>query len=341
MILPLLLLLNLGQTTIPVLNNAVLGTWSWGNRLLYDYKQSDDEKIIASYIAAREAGVHLFDTGDSYGTGAYAGNAERLLSLGEQKYQQRPATTSSATIISKIAVYPTLLTTKSYYDNIVSSRSRLNIDSTNANFIPSIHWSPRSYFPFQTKTIYSALALAYNDGLCSGIGLSNLGGEELLLAADYFERKSVPIACNQIQTSLVSNIDIDVLPALRAASLVNVDTFGYSPLSLGLLADERTQRGFLRKTLFSAFEKEGTGGRDVLDALDAVASDAGKTKSQIALAYVAKRGLFPLFGARDPQRVRENVAGCNYALTDDEYETLERARKKLTRYSTRNIFMTQ
>ena len=43
------------------------GTWSWGNRLLWDYDPSQDEEIYRAYKAQRDAGVTLFDTGDSYG----------------------------------------------------------------------------------------------------------------------------------------------------------------------------------------------------------------------------------------------------------------------------------
>jgi hypothetical protein len=44
------------------------GTWSWGNRLLFDYDPSQDEGIFEAYREIRNAGVTLFDTGDSYGT---------------------------------------------------------------------------------------------------------------------------------------------------------------------------------------------------------------------------------------------------------------------------------
>ena len=44
------------------------GTWSWGNRLLFDYDPSQDEGIFEAYREMRNAGVTLFDTGDSYGT---------------------------------------------------------------------------------------------------------------------------------------------------------------------------------------------------------------------------------------------------------------------------------
>jgi hypothetical protein len=38
------------------------GTWSWGNRLLFDYDPSQDEGIYEAYREIRDAGVTIFDT---------------------------------------------------------------------------------------------------------------------------------------------------------------------------------------------------------------------------------------------------------------------------------------
>jgi aryl-alcohol dehydrogenase-like predicted oxidoreductase len=40
------------------------GTWSWGNRLLWDYDTSQDEEIYQAYKLVRDAGVTVFDTAD-------------------------------------------------------------------------------------------------------------------------------------------------------------------------------------------------------------------------------------------------------------------------------------
>ena len=40
------------------------GTWSWGNRLLWDYDVSQDEEIFQAYQLVRDAGVTIFDTAD-------------------------------------------------------------------------------------------------------------------------------------------------------------------------------------------------------------------------------------------------------------------------------------
>jgi hypothetical protein len=62
------------------------GTWSWGNRLLWDYDTSQDEEIYQSYKYVRNAGVTIFDTADSYGTLDLNGRAEILLGQFETRY---------------------------------------------------------------------------------------------------------------------------------------------------------------------------------------------------------------------------------------------------------------
>lgn len=63
------------------------GTWSWGNKLLWDYDPSQDEEIYRAYRAIRDAGVTIFDTADSYGTMELNGRAEILLGQFERRYQ--------------------------------------------------------------------------------------------------------------------------------------------------------------------------------------------------------------------------------------------------------------
>ena len=70
------------------ISNLGCGTWSWGNKLLWDYDPSQDEEIYRAYRAIRDAGVTIFDTADSYGTMELNGRAEILLGQFERQYQE-------------------------------------------------------------------------------------------------------------------------------------------------------------------------------------------------------------------------------------------------------------
>lgn len=100
--------------TIPAANNQLrisvlgLGTWSWGNRFLYGYDTSQDQGIAEAFKVAADAGVTLWDSADSYGTGALSGRAESLLGqflcdrdLCSSAYRERQVVAAT-----KIAPYP-------------------------------------------------------------------------------------------------------------------------------------------------------------------------------------------------------------------------------------------
>ena len=46
-----------------------LGTWSWGNKLLWNYKSSNDDNLRETFNEALKRGFNVVDTADSYGTG--------------------------------------------------------------------------------------------------------------------------------------------------------------------------------------------------------------------------------------------------------------------------------
>ena len=122
------------------------GTWSWGNKLLWDYDPSQDEEIFRGYRAIRDAGVTIFDTADSYGTLELNGRAEILLGQFERRYQEERAGKSNAfdlggllgntasnknkqQVATKFAPYPWRITRGSLVQAARESLKRLERDS--------------------------------------------------------------------------------------------------------------------------------------------------------------------------------------------------------------------
>jgi len=56
-----------------------MGTWAWGNKFLWGYDPGMDSELQAIFDLMVAKGVNLFDTADSYGTGALNGHSEILL----------------------------------------------------------------------------------------------------------------------------------------------------------------------------------------------------------------------------------------------------------------------
>eukprot|EP01035_Chromulina_nebulosa_P020702 gene20702-26838_t len=55
------------------------GTWSWGNRFLWQYSKSNDILLKDTFNYVISNGINWFDTADSYGTSDLTGRAEELL----------------------------------------------------------------------------------------------------------------------------------------------------------------------------------------------------------------------------------------------------------------------
>lgn len=50
-----------------------LGTWAWGNKFLWGYDPNMDKELQQVFNCVVAAGINVFDTADSYGTGAGVG----------------------------------------------------------------------------------------------------------------------------------------------------------------------------------------------------------------------------------------------------------------------------
>ena len=56
-----------------------IGTWSWGNKLFWDYQSTNDDDLRETFNEALRRGFDLIDTADSYGTGNLQGRSELLI----------------------------------------------------------------------------------------------------------------------------------------------------------------------------------------------------------------------------------------------------------------------
>lgn len=81
------------------------GTWAWGNQFLWGYDTAMDPELQEIFDLAISSGVNLFDTADSYGTGALNGRSEELLGRFVRENEDIQAG-SPVHIATKLAGYP-------------------------------------------------------------------------------------------------------------------------------------------------------------------------------------------------------------------------------------------
>jgi aryl-alcohol dehydrogenase-like predicted oxidoreductase len=142
-----------------------------------------------------------------------------------------------------------------------------------------------------------------------------------------------PITALQTEYSLWSRDPEDeILPTVRE---LGIGFVAYSPLGRGFLtgrfrspADLDPADYRLRSPRFQGenFSKN----LDVVEQIEVLAREKGVTPSQLALAWVLRRGedIVPIPGTRHVKYLEENVAAMNVALTDEDMRRIDAAAPK-------------
>jgi pyridoxine 4-dehydrogenase len=356
--------IKVGQVTAgPIkISELGIGTWSWGNRLLFDYDTSQDEEIYKAYRAVRSAGVSVFDTADSYGTLDLNGRAEILLGQFERRFLQEKEMerikSSNQNILSKLlssnkdkdivpqqvatklAPYPWRITPNSIVSATKASLGRLEQDKL---AIAQLHWSCQNYQPIQERALWEGIADVYDNGLCDAIGVSNYGPIQLNKIATFMkeERGGVPLATAQIQYSLMTYQTAKDMN--EVCDNLNCRLISYSPLCLGLLTgkynlDNLPRSGNPRRNLFRELLP---GAKDLLNLLEVIAKDSNKSQSQVAINWALCKKTVPIPGARTLKQAEENLGAVGWKLDAATIEELDRAALRVKKPMIQNIFQTK
>eukprot|EP00873_Tetraselmis_striata_P044312 jgi/Tetstr1/464576/TSEL_009332.t1 len=315
-----------------------LGTWAWGNKLLWGYDEQMDEELQEVYNLCIRAGVNLFDTADSYGTGALNGQSEKLLGKFMAEYPGQPK--FEPVIASKFAAYPWRITRGSMVEAARASAQRLRRPAVD---IGQLHWSTANYQPFQERAMWGGLVDMYEAGLVRAVGVSNYGPKQLAKIARFLEQHEVPLVSVQIQYSLLSQT-AETAGAAAACADLGLQMIAYSPLALGMLSSRYGESGGkpLPPGPRGAVFRGIVPGLDPLyDTMEAICEERGKTMSQVAINWCMAKGAIPIPGAKNLAQAEANLGALGWALDDGEVAELEAAAARAPKQMVQNIFMTR
>jgi pyridoxine 4-dehydrogenase len=282
------------------------------------YGPADRAESIATIHAALDASIDLLDTGDFYGMGhnelliaeALRGRPREdyLLSIkfGAQRgpdgawvgYDASPAAVKTA---------------------LAHSLTRLGVDYVD------IYRPARLDPDVPIEETVGAIAELVQAGYVRHIGLSELGSETIRRAA------ATHAICDvQLEYSLISRgIERAILPTCRE---LGIAVTAYGVLSRGLISGHFSPDRELAPTDFRTHAPRFNGAnRDhnlaLIEALRTLAETREATVAQVAIAWVLARGedIFPLVGARSPERLHEALGALRLELDGDEIAALERA----------------
>ncbi|MBG6179539.1 aldo/keto reductase [Arthrobacter sp. CAN_A1] len=293
----------------------------FGGMALTDvYGGMNQDEALATLNHAVDVGVTFIDTADVYG----AGSNEQLISqLLRHRRDEVQLATKFGIQGSPAQGYSGIRGDAGYVrDAAEASLGRLGTD------VIDLYYLHRRDTSVPIEETVGAMAELVTAGKVRHLGLSEVTAAELNTAHAVH-----PIAAVQSEWSIWSR-DVEKFVVPMAAQL-GVGFVPYSPLGRGFLTGtvqaSTLGAGDFRHRVPRFGADALTANEAVVEAVQAVAADAGVTAAQVALAWLGAQGsrfglpVVPIPGTRRPSRIDENAAATSVALSQAQLDMLDGA----------------
>jgi aryl-alcohol dehydrogenase-like predicted oxidoreductase len=313
-------LIPLGRTDIRI-SPLGLGTWQWGDRMIWGYgKTHTDSDIHQAFHVSLQSGVNFFDTAEVYGKG----RSERLLGACLQEARQSPLRVPLV-VATKFMPYPWRLRKGALLSKLRASLARLGLERVD---LYQIHW-PLSPLPIERWA--NALADAVAAGLTRAVGVSNYNSAQMLRAHSALSKRGVPLTSNQVEFHLL-NRRVEREGLLKLCRELGVTLIAYSPLAKGLLTGKYTPQTRPPGLRSYMFNRARLGKIQPLIQLMREIGQAhdGKSPAQVALNWLMSKGAVPIPGAKNAKQAQENAAALGWRLAEAEVAALDAESQKLS-----------
>jgi aryl-alcohol dehydrogenase-like predicted oxidoreductase len=304
-----------GRTGLRV-SEHVLGTATFGTAGA-SAGLDGSRQIFEAYVAA---GGTTFDVSNIY----QSGEAETVLGglLGPQRDDFVVITKYSGTRQADPRAGTTGNSRKTMIRSLEESLRRLDTDYVDV-FMP--------HFPDGTTPLAEILA-GFDDLVRSGKilhgGLSNFPAWRVAGAATRAELLGLaPLVGIETEYSLAERTaERELLPMAQAHGL---GVLTYSPLAGGLLTGKYRDGGQGRLSARGPQVEADTQKTAVVDTVLAVAKEIGSSPTQVALAWLRRRGglastsLVPIVGPRTPEHLGEYLRSLDLELSEQHYRRLD------------------
>jgi aryl-alcohol dehydrogenase-like predicted oxidoreductase len=307
--------------TVPALSFGC-GTFGGKGEFFQAWGATDENGARRIVDICLDAGVTMFDSADVYS----AGESERILGTALKGRRDRALISTKATFRSGEAANDV---GSSRFHLIRACEAALKRLGTDYIDLFQLHG-------FDAKTPVDEVLSTLDDFVRAGkiryVGVSNFSGWHLmksLAAADrYGYRRYI---ANQTYYSLIGrDYEWELMPLGLDQG---VGAVVWSPLGWGRLTG-KIRRGApppkvsrLPKTADNGPQMSDDYLYRVVDALDEVAAQTGKSVSQIALNWLLQRPTVAsvIVGARDEEQLRQNLGAIGWTLTKEQIALLDKA----------------
>jgi len=300
------------------------GTFGGGNEFFKAWGSSDVAEATRLVDLCLDAGVNLFDVANVYSMGL----AEEILGKAIEGRREKVLISTKATF--KMADGPNGLGSSRYHliQQCDASLKRLGTD-----YIDIYHMHGFDATTPIEETLDTLNTLVHQ-GKVRYIACSNFSGWHLMKSLAISERYGwARYVAHQVYYSLVGReYEWELMPLgldQRVSALV------WSPLAWARLTGKIRRGHRLPETSRLHGAAAVAGGPqiedeylyNVVDALDDVAKETGKTVPQIALNWLLQRPTVAslIFGARNEEQLKQNLAAAEFRLTAEQVAKLDKA----------------
>jgi aryl-alcohol dehydrogenase-like predicted oxidoreductase len=298
------------------------GTFGGSNDFFKAWGSTDVEEARRLIDICLEAGVNLFDTADIYSDG----HSEEVLGKALDGKRDRALISTKTTF--RLGDGPNDVGSSRYHLRraLEASLRRLGTDYVDIYHLHGFD----ALTP--VEEVQDTLNTFVREGKVRYIAASNFSGWHLMKSLAVAERYGwTRFVAHQVYYSLIGReYEWELMPLgldQKVGALV------WSPLGWGRLTG-KIRRGQplpevsrLHKTAEMGPQVSDEHLYKVVDALDAVAAETGKTVPQVALNWLLQRPTVSsvIFGARTEEQLRQNLGAVGWNLTAEQVVTLDKA----------------
>ncbi|MBN9286351.1 MAG: aldo/keto reductase [Gammaproteobacteria bacterium 39-13] len=298
------------------------GTATFGgtNEFFKKWGQTDIKEATRLVDICVDAGVNFFDTADVYSMGS----AEEILGQAIKGRREKVLISTKATF--KMAEDPNAIGSSRYHliQACEASLKRLNVDHIDVYFMHGFD----ALTP--VEEVLSALDNLIQSGKIRYIGCSNFSGWHLMKSLATSEKYGLArYAVYQGYYSLVGReYEWELMPLGLDQ---DVGLMVWSPLGWGRLTGKIRRNQPLAKGRLQAGGAIGGPSvpedklYNVVDVLDSIAEETGKSVSQIALNWLLQRPTVTniIIGARNEEQLKQNLGALGWTLSKEQMMKLD------------------
>jgi len=311
----------LGRSGLKV-SELCLGTMTFG-------RESDKKESLKMLDTFIDAGGNFLDTADSYGPKGQPGTSEMVLGQLLKGKRDKVVISTKVGFPTSDGVNDMGLSRVHILQEVEKSLKRLQ---TNYIDIYHVHCWDEGTPLEETLSVLDGLI---HSGKVRYIGVSNYTAWQIMKALELSRRYGwAKFVSAQMQYSLVTrDIEREILPLCQYEGLT---IMAWGPLGGGFLSGkyrpgkEPPAMGArlveVKKNEEEAWERRAIERNfRILEVVDEIAKRRKVVQAQVALAWLLKKGVIPIIGARTLDQLKVNLNSVELKISKEDVERLDKA----------------